>query len=661
MPFLAQLSLLLRCLRSWLDPRSRRPLILLAVIAFGVLLAPLAADEASAIFFAVPWSVRWWMGQASVVAAVAIGLIRLCHVRQRDAWFDPIAAEERSVTDVRMLWALRIAVAALVIPILANPSGLGFADWDFVLDKYEAIRRTVLIWRQFPWWNPWCRGGFPLAAEPQIGVVSPATPLVLAVGTGVGLRLAAILCVGIAVEGAYRLAWLWFREPWSAAAAAIIYGCNGAVSVSLATGYIIAMSYGCLPWLVYHALRIGEGVSQGVRLGFWMAFAVLNGIQYLTLYAVVLAAAAGLRAVRMQPAGRRIPLVRGTVAAAGVFSLLSGWRLATMWPVLAEDRREAITLWDESLPAVLRHLLTRPTANWPEVITGQHWAAYVSLTTYVGPVVVALAVMSLLRGWRWWHTLVVIAGWLAIGSRQWYHPSYWLFDWPFLGAAHVVTRWRFLSLLGLGLAAASVLARWRRSGRPGLRTLAVGLTLVIAADFGAIACEQLPRAFSVAPMSSWFPGPPVRGIVNVGDGLGYACVLRGYGVIRGYEPMLSYHRDAPTLRTARGEPGYRGEAWTSEGEVQPIFWSPNRLVFAVRPGQEVFINQNPGSWWRVNGRRAFAGRRCAEMMVPFSAVADANGRLVLEIDPPGLGVGILLHAAGAILLAAALGIRRHPG
>jgi hypothetical protein len=129
--------------------------------------------------------------------------------------------------------------------------------------------------------------------------------------------------------------------------------------------------------------------------------------------------------------------------------------------------------------------------------------------------------------------------------------------------------------------------------------------------------------------------------------------MRGYGVIRGYEPMLSYHRAAPTLRKARGEPGYLGEAWTAEATVRPVFWSPNRVVFQVRPGQEVFINQNPGSWWRVNGRRAFPARRCAEPMLPFAARADRTGRLVLQIDPPGLPVGGSLHLIGAALLAAA--------
>src|SRR5258707_5107127 len=124
---------------------------------------------------------------------------------------------------------------------MQNPDGFGFSYGGFGHNKFEALRKTILIGGQFPWWTPWSRGGFPLAAEPQIGAVSIATPLVLALGTSIGLRISAILCLLIAVEGAYRLAWLWFREPWSAAAAALIYGLNGGVAVNTAQGYIIAM------------------------------------------------------------------------------------------------------------------------------------------------------------------------------------------------------------------------------------------------------------------------------------------------------------------------------------------------------------------------------------------------------------------------------------
>src|SRR5262249_4319552 len=167
-----------------------------------------------------------------------------------------------------------------------------------------AVRRTILEWGQFPWWHPWCRGGFPLAAEPQIGALSLATPWVLSLGTTVGLRLSAILCLLIAIEGTYRLARLWLREPYSAPPPALIYGLNGGVIVNTTQGYVLAMSYCSLPWLALQAFRIGGRLADGLWLGFWMAFAVLNGIQYLTLYAGVLTATIWVRAARVQPAGR---------------------------------------------------------------------------------------------------------------------------------------------------------------------------------------------------------------------------------------------------------------------------------------------------------------------------------------------------------------------
>jgi hypothetical protein len=216
-------------LGPWFDPRSRRLLILLTLVCFGVFLWPLAADVATALFFAIPWRFRWTLGQAAIVVAIAAGVRRLCQVRPGDTWPSRDEATTSTPAARWMPWALRLAVASLAIPMMRNPDGLGFADWDFVLDKYEAIRRTILVWHQFPWWNPWCRGGFPLAAEPQIGVVSVATPFILALGTSIGLQIATVLSVWIAVEGAYRLAWLWLREPWGAAAAAFVYGLNGAM------------------------------------------------------------------------------------------------------------------------------------------------------------------------------------------------------------------------------------------------------------------------------------------------------------------------------------------------------------------------------------------------------------------------------------------------
>ncbi|MDR3620623.1 MAG: hypothetical protein P4L85_14825 [Paludisphaera borealis] len=646
----------LQRLRPWVDPGSYRPLILLVVVALGVLLGPLALDVVVAMVFSLPPWFRKAFGQGLVLSILGIGVIRLWRVKPSDAWpIGSIVGDEppRSAADRWIPWVLRLGVLSLAYPMLSNPDGFGFSDWDFVLDKFEALRRTILVWGQFPWWNPWSRGGFPLASEPQIGAISMATPLVLALGTPAGLGVSAILCLLLAVEGAYRLAWLWFREPWAAAAAAIVYGLNGGVVIDTSLGYILAMSYCSVPWLAYFAFRIGRRFSDGLWLGFWMAFVVLNGIQYMSLYAAPLTAAIWLRAFRVQPSERRKALLLHTAAAVGVFLLMCGWRLSTILLILLDDKRERVTYWNETPFTLFHYLIHRPSPHWTGDFNAALGTVFGELTCYVGPVVLALVVVSLAFGWRWWHTLALACFWLAIGSLKWYQPSAWLMDWPFIGSAHVVTRWRFLGMLGLGLAVGSVVARWRGSRRWAVRALAASLVGVVAVDFLVLGHQQFPLAFSVRPDPELFPGPPVPEIVNVKSGLGYPCSLRGYGVIQGYEPMLSYYRNAPTLRLAREDPEYRGEAWTDRGTVEPIFWSPNRLIFQVEPGETVHVNQNPSSWWWANGRPAFPGRRCAELLVPFVATADAQGRLVLEIHPRGLSFGIGLHVAGAILIGLA--------
>jgi hypothetical protein len=653
----------IRRLRPWVDPSSYRPLILLFVLSMTVFIGPLVADVSYALFFRLPDWFRTWLGQGVLLGLMGMGLRRLCQVKPSDAWpapAAPCALEGPTIAAVWILWVLRLAVLSLTLPIMQNLDGLGFADWDFVLDKFEALRRSILIWGQFPWWNPWCRGGFPLAAEPQIGAVSLATPLVLALGTSIGLRLAAIVFLVLALEGTYRLAWLWFREPWAAGAAAIIYSLNGAVLLGTSLGYVQAMSYCSVPWTAYFAFLIGRRVSDGLWLGFWAAFMVLNGIQYVSIYSSILTALIWVRSIRVQPPGRRLALLRYTLAAAGVFFLLCGWRLVPMFLVLLDDQRERVTYWNETPVTMLHYLLYRPGPNWTDAFDAVRGSFFADVSCYVGPVVLSLSLLSLAFGWRWWHTLTLACFWLAIGSVRWYHPSSWLAAWPILGSAHVVTRWRILGMLGLSFATGATLAHWRGSRSRCLRAMAVLLVATIGGDFVVFGHQQFPRAFSVRPDPGLFPGPPVNTIVNVRDGLGYPCAMRGYGIVRGYEPMLSYYRNAPTLRLAREDPDYRSEAWTENGTIEPVVWSPNRLVFQVDPGQTIHVNQNPGSWWQVNGRPAFPGLRCAELNEPFTVTADSRGAVVLEIHPRGLRLGVGLQLLGAILLVLAL-VGSRPG
>ena len=582
----------------------------MVVATLGALLGRPSYDIGVALYGTVPSATRWALGEGVFLLVVAAGLARLVTVKPSDRWPIPptrSSAEPGSDASWWAPWAMRLAVASLIIPIMRHSGGLGFADWDFVLDKFEAVRRTILALRTVSLVEPLVTRRLSTgrrAPDRRRFDRDPFCPGMRNVDRPADLddpvppdrgRRGLPSCVAVA------------PRALGAAAAALVYGASGAILVEAAQGYVAVMSYCSVPWLLYHGFRLGDRFFDGLALGFWLAFAVLNGVHYLTLYGGLLMTAIVVRAFRVLPLPDRKRALIHAVAAVGVFLAIAGWRLATIYPVLRDDRREPMTRWDESLNSAFAHLLERPVSDWTTTLGGWDFAVYSGLVSYVGPVIVMLALASLYWGWRWWHILSLIAGWLAIGSIHWYHASYWLGSWPFFSSAHVVTRWRYLAILGIGLAAGSVLARWRRSNDRRIRVFAVCLTIMVAADFVSLAYQQLPIAFSIRPDSQFFPGPPVATIVNVREGLGYPCVLRGYGVIRGYEPMLSYRRDAFTLRKPREDADYRGESWTTDGPVEPAYWSPNRIVFQVAPRQVVCVNQNPGSWWWANGRTSLPG------------------------------------------------------
>ena len=608
------------------------------------------------LFMLVPWKVRWWLGMATflgVVVALVGGAYRRFPPRPW-ALIDPAQTADRGTHRV-IAWGLQAVTLSFAYAFFYRPGYGGVSDWDLHQAWFEAFRQSLLRYGQFPWWDPWCAGGFPLAFEPQMGLVSLDTLFVLPMGADAGLRLATIASMMLAVEGARRLARHLFADPWAVALVAAVYAWNGAIIILTVNCHALTICYPFIPWILLYTLRIDRGPVPAALLGVASAASVLTVIQYPTAYAALICAAALLWGFLAQPRPARPRYVALVGLAAGVFLTLAGWRVVLTGLILRDFPRHGSS-WINSTPWTLaRDLLDRyvPPARVYPYLKGFE-PEYAS---YVGVIPLAAAALSLGRGWRWWHTLAAVCYAMAIGSVQVYHPSYWVSTWPGFATMHNVGRWKIPGLLGLALAAGSEAQAWRAGDRR-RRLLGALLVAVVLADLAVYAHQCLPATFSTPPEERHVPGPPVPGIVNIqkwefrADTEGYEAVRRGYGVIQGYCPSLDYDRGRKTLRLWRGHPAYVGE-YTSEGRpIVPEFWSPQLITFQLRPGQVVEINQNPGNYWRVNGSPVFAGWKCAELLRPFVARADDRGRLRLEIQPPGVPLAIGTSAFGLLLAAA---------
>jgi hypothetical protein len=637
----------------------------LALAAIGLVLVVAGAFVAVSWIQALPPAVLRWIGRAMLVGGLVgvplvaryFGLVR--------PWVTIEPEHESPETRRGNLVAalvLQVVTASFAIPLFAHPGSLGISDWDYHLHAYEAVRRSIVEWGEFPWWDPWSCGGFPLAAEPQVGLVSVDTPLVLALGTSVGLRLAAVAGIMIAVEGARRLARLWLSDPWAVAAVACLYGWNGSILIWTVGGHAMGMSYPFLPWMLAPAFLLHKGAGQGVRLGLALSASALAILQYPTVYGLLVTAAVLAWGLLAQDNRGRAQMARGLVIAVGLTLALAGWRLVLTGGIMADYPRIHPSGVDDSFWSVLRSTQERPTptASWSDSLGG-----VVESDAYIGPVALALAFVSLRRGWRWWHTLWIAGFSLAMGAQHWTQPSTWLSSWPVFSTMHMVSRWRIPAMLGLGLAAAAELQSWRLL--PRLRPLIPVLASAILVDLALYAHQLLPAAFSLPPSAQISPGPPLGHSYQVslefcqtpeGTSQAYPAVKNGYGVIRGYQPLLTYDRRRPTIRLWRGHPNYKGEYQVDGQPIVPASWSPNHVAFTVPPNAQVTLNANPGSWWWLetgNGElRPYGDLRCAEPTRPFTVRADPRGDLVLRIQPPNVLWAVVTTLAGVFLFLAGM-------
>ena len=629
---------------------------------FGVALAGLAALVAlilgPSLFMAIPWGIRWWMGEIGFVGLVLFAYgwaLRTCPTR-RWAMIDPEQASERRLHRALAV-GLQVVTLSFLYPFFARPGYGGIYDWDLHLTWFEAIRQSVLRFHQFPWWNPWTCDGFPLAAEPQVGLVSLDTLFVLPFGTEAGLKLSAVASLMLAVEGARRLARTWLVDPWGVALAAAVYGWNGAILIFTANGHALTNVHPFLPWMLYYAFRIDRGARPAAMLGAVQAASVLTVIQYPTAYDAILTGAVLCWGFLGTPRGDWIRYLARIGLAIGVFLTLAGWRLALSGFILRDYPRTMWSIVDNTpadlLHAMLDRLIPRPHAEYP----GPNWDS--ELSGYVGLIPVLLAVLSLRRSWRWWHTLAFACFVMALGSHRVFQPSYWTITWPGFSTMHMVGRWRLPALLGLGLAAGSEVQAWRASGGA-RRTFATVLAALALADLAIYAHQCLPLAFGVPPGERLSPGPVVAPIVSLRrwevhtDTQNYEAMRRGYAVVEAYCPLLGYQRDLrPTARLWRGHPDYVGEFAAGGRPLTPEFWSPNRIAIRARPGEAVEINQNPGNYWHEGGRALFPGSKCAELTRRFVARADDRGLLWLEAYP---SAGALRLSAGATALGSILAV-----
>jgi len=389
----------------------------------------------------------------------------------------------------RAWWGVNAAIPALLLLFhwrAARP-GWAFSGSDLRFFFY-GIRETVaaaLRAGELPLWQRGIFLGYPLVADPQAAIFSPATWLTLPWDAPRALTLATLLHLCIAGWG--MAAWMRLRglSPSSGLVAAVLFALGAKQTVHVIHWNFAATS-AWWPWML--AGLEGFASRREARFAFLSALASglawLGGSPQLALFG---SAVAGLFALVLAPAlwrtRRADALLALAVVPSGLLlaavSLLPVAELARLGPRSAGVSYAFATSWRWPDAWGLALLVL------PKAYDGQWGINFWEATGYVGIFPLALAFAARLRrpGVVLFAAVGLMGVWLSLGEAAplGLHELAYRFL-PGYGSFRVPTRGLFVTTLSASLLAAEGLEALRRhpSGGRTLRALAV-LGLIAAA------------------------------------------------------------------------------------------------------------------------------------------------------------------------------------
>jgi hypothetical protein len=581
-------------------------------------------------------------------------------------------------------WGIVLAMIAYVLhPIWQVKDTIGQHDWDQMETHRELVRKTILDFHQFPFWQPYACGGHPNWGGFESGttVVSPWLPFYLWMTLPHAMRVEILGSALISALGAWLLAGRFTRSPALKALVVVAFAVNGRWTLQIATGHTWHLAYAWTPWTLYFFDRVvGSDPTRGiprlrdtVLMAVSVAMMVYTGGIYPLPETIFVVATYGVLLAAMTRSAQ--PLVSGLLG--GLLGLgLAAPKLLPVLEVMFKHPR----LVDSTETIDLNGLVDVLTSHDQDVTSyhagisqwGWHeWGMYVGWAVVVAVLVGAVLARGPRDSALRWTGVLVFA--LGLGAFHAYAPWPLLHHVPVFKSQHVPSRWMYPAILVLAITAAAVAERGLRRAAWARGWLEIALLAAVAwtaNDVAHVVRQPITHMFltpmpaipdstgpfhtevhasgPIAYQSEW--AAPSLGAVmaNVGttDCGTFPAYHNYFRDHQGHIPGLGAH--------GVGDADYKGEAFLAEGtgKAEIVKFSPNEITVATHgatPGEHVVLNQNWDPGWSVANVK---GTKTEEWKDTVSAIVSSPEQtLVFRYRPlawwPGLGV--FVGSVGAIV------------
>jgi putative flippase GtrA len=511
-------------------------------------------------------------------------------------------------------------------------------DFDYYAQMYDAFRLSVVHYHQIPLWNPWMSGGLPLFTNPQFGLFSLQSLLVLPFGAVYGLKLAYViyaisgfwgmylLCRRVLTASKFRsllLSYIW-----------IFGGFFAGHNISHFTFTLFFLT----PWLFYLLARM-EKRWNWLWFGLLEALIILSSVHYaflmtafVTVCYVVLAALGKYVKASEKLYSDNLPSTRDLaffcLKSLGVAVLISGYRLFTTFYTVNQNPKFPATLIDypnhirtlvEALFIPIGHYGLNVPANlqwgWGE------YSMYLGIGFSLAFILcVAMFVLNLIRGKNvrqlisnpFFVAVILLIGIIsfavALGNHSSHSPYHLLRLLPGFSQTRVAARWQIFVVFSMIV----FVAGWRRYYRfINILLLASVVELFIA--FGPPAAAganqtKLPTARFNDKFSQYDNNFKHLDAAQNPNHSYYYSTEKNVGQIFGDDSMVDTLDKV--YSTARcGSNIHPACDFVLSKNAKLLYWSPNKIILQRTGNGNIELNMNVDRGWQINGEYPFAHLR----------------------------------------------------
>lgn len=542
--------------------------------------------------------------------------------------------ELETVTGKKVLFGTLLSLPTILFfyQYIFTGSKLIGGDFDYYAQAYEAFRISVLHFYQFPLWNPWMSGGVPLFANPQFGLFSLQSLLVLPFGAIYGLKVAYVI---YALAGFWGMYILCHKAIKASALRSVLISyvwifCGFFAGHNIS--HVTTASFFLLPWLIYILVTRNKKYSW-LWFGLILSVIVLSSIDFVLLMIIFILAALFIFMVSPITIGDKLKvhykwLVTKTdflfILKSGlVVFVLCGYRFILAFAYVSANPRPSALL-HETMPGipVLLQGLFLPVGTLLKVPAHLQWgwgeySMYMGLGVTVAFVlcIVTLIVGLFKKGGRkdklfsplvWAMIIIGVLGFLfAIGNFGWFSPYHLLKLLPGFSQTRVSSRWLFLTSFAILI----FLAAWRKN----IKIINALLALSVIELFFTFGPPRVSGNAQIKLPSSSFSTNFTEYSSDMSHSIDKNNLLHSYYYAT-YSNKGEVYSDEPFVDTLDKVIGTNKCgininpqcALVLTHNAKVVYWSPNKIVISRTAPGNIELNMNVASGWRINNAYPFA-------------------------------------------------------